>query len=400
METLIPSGKSVGLKLREFFFLITQERMFFMLLVFSKKQNKLQFHMRMSSIIRDEKKKKKKLAHNEAQNLVLHAHVIPEQSQKHIIIRFCCLCTCAATHRGDKWSQREQNREGCIFLKEGVDTEREEERCPVLLSRLSVTAEEEQRKLVGCGVSHVRLTLSDSLLCYSLTHSVHSLGEMCYSSASVLSSAPPPFFLFLFSVYSLQLPSERSVGLQQVEGRPIGEFWKKTMTIPKGKQVTGGPAHPTPVPWRQGRVNRVEGGEWHTCPLRKLQIEKWWKLKKWRKRKKIFSQLYTFIFFLIRMSTCKFCFQDGYQPFTITVMKSFEVSHFFFWTWPVFLRAFGSVMAEPSVKTDHFQFFFSHSEVRNLSFVFLYLAYAVKYLCGRIFSYKVREHLLLPVTVQ
>lgn len=172
--------------------------------------------------------------------------------------------------------QGEQNKEGVHFSEGGADTEREKERCSVLLSRLSVTAEEEQRKLVGCGVSHVRLTLTDSLLCYSLTHSVHSLGEMCYSSASVLSSSPPPFFLPLTRLLSLfpRTPFWKAGGVWTGGRQAHRWVLEENNDNSKGKEVTGRPAHPTAVPWRQRRVNRVEGGEWHTCPLRKLQVQK------------------------------------------------------------------------------------------------------------------------------
>ncbi len=104
---------------------------------------------------------------------------------------------------------------------------REKEQCQVLLSCLSVAGGEEQRRLVGCGVSHVCLTLSDSLLCCSLTCSVHSLWEMCDSFAF----APPSPSIFvildllallppLFTPSRSRIPPQRQVGLEQVEGRP------------------------------------------------------------------------------------------------------------------------------------------------------------------------------------
>lgn len=141
----------------------------------------------------------------------------------------------------------------------------------MLLSCLSIAGEAEQRKLVGCGISHVCLTLSDSLLCYSLTHSPHSLQEMCDSSASVLSPNPlPHFFLFFIiypnqpsldasRVYHLQICGpfffQKQMAFEQVEGRPTGKRRNKrmrTLAIPVREEVTVRPAHPTPVPWRQG----------------------------------------------------------------------------------------------------------------------------------------------------
>lgn len=89
---------------------------------------------------------------------------------------------------------------------------REKEQCQVLLSCLSVAGGEEQRRLVGCGVSHVCLTLSDSLLCYSLTYSVHSLWEIRDSFTFAppppppLSSSLPLSFLIFYPYYLPCLP--------------------------------------------------------------------------------------------------------------------------------------------------------------------------------------------------
>lgn len=74
----------------------------------------------------------------------------------------------------------------------GGAIEKEKEQSPVLLSHLSVAGGEEQRKLVGCGVSHVCLTLSDSLLCYSVTHTLYIHSGRCVNPLQ-LSPLPTPF---------------------------------------------------------------------------------------------------------------------------------------------------------------------------------------------------------------
>lgn len=139
---------------------------------------------------------------------------------------------------------------------------REKEQCPVLLSCLSVAGGEEQRKLVGCGISHVCLTLPDSLLCYSLTHSLHSLQEMCDSPPPALiflPQSPHPHQPKLFTSSRSKLPPQRQVGFRaggkqdEMNGGGGGGG-------PSGREVTGSPVHPTPVPWRQGGVDREGRG--------------------------------------------------------------------------------------------------------------------------------------------
>ncbi len=109
------------------------------------------------------------------------------QWPKHMILRFCvlylklfhCVQGCDRELNGAAEPEtRSMQREG------------EEEQCQVLLSCLSVAGGGEQRKLVGCGVSHVCLTLSDSLLLVTHTLRVHSLWEMCDSFAFVLPNKP------------------------------------------------------------------------------------------------------------------------------------------------------------------------------------------------------------------
>lgn len=145
----------------------------------------------------------------------------------------------------------------------------------MLLSCLSVAGGAEQRKLVGCGVSHVCLALCDSLLCYSLTYPEHSLWETCdpfafhstnsTTTTSILNLFPPlkpllPPHLFT----GLHIPPQMQVGLEQVESRPVGtgrmkekEEEEEDPDYPPGKEVTARPAHHTPVPWRQGGTGRA-----------------------------------------------------------------------------------------------------------------------------------------------
>lgn len=93
---------------------------------------------------------------------------------------------------------------------------KEKEQCPVLLSRLSVAGGEEQRGLVGRGVSHVCLTLSDSLLCYSLAYTPGDVRLLCNCP---LSQPPPESFTPLTTFSSI--PPRRQVGWEQVKGGAV-----------------------------------------------------------------------------------------------------------------------------------------------------------------------------------
>lgn len=138
-------------------------------------------------------------------------------------MRFCWLYLklppCARVRHGDEWSWRVRDEENAEKRRGGA-IEKEKEHCLVLLSCLSVAGGVEQRKLVGCGVSHVYLTLSDSLLCCSVSHSLHSLWEMCDSFAIVPSPNPPSIVLILDLLPSLPplftpsrfKPPQRQVG--------------------------------------------------------------------------------------------------------------------------------------------------------------------------------------------
>lgn len=70
----------------------------------------------------------------------------------------------------------------------------------------------------------------------------------------------------MFTVSRYNLPLQRQVGFEQVEGRHIDagrKGWQEeeeTLDYPPGKEVTARPVHPTPVPWRQGGVDRKEWG--------------------------------------------------------------------------------------------------------------------------------------------
>ena len=71
----------------------------------------------------------------------------------------------------------------------------------------------------------------------------------------------------LFTVSRYDLPLQRQVRLEQVEGRHIDAgrkgWWEEeeeTPVYPPGKEVTARPVHPTPVRWCQGGVDREEWG--------------------------------------------------------------------------------------------------------------------------------------------
>lgn len=164
-------------------------------------------------------------------------------------------------HHGDEWSRGEREMRRMCFSEGRSDTQKEQ--CPVLLSHLSVAGGEEQRKLVGCGVSHVCLTLSDSLLCYSLTHSAHSLQEMCDSflHLSCLSHPHPcchstllPQSLSLSHTHTLAAFLVYSVQIFEAGGnsRWKGRTWNTRTTPPQLSQRTGG---------------QFEANTPHTCPL-------------------------------------------------------------------------------------------------------------------------------------
>lgn len=147
-------------------------------------------------------------------------------------MRFCWLHLklppCARVRHGDEWSWRVRDEENAEKRRWGGTIEKEKERCLVLLSCLSVAGGDQQRKLVGCGVSHVYLTLFDSSLCCSVTHSLHSLWEMCDSSAIVPS--PNPSFIFLILDLLPSLPP------------PVYSLQSQTLSVAGGVGAGGGQA--------------------------------------------------------------------------------------------------------------------------------------------------------------
>lgn len=91
----------------------------------------------------------------------------------------------------------------------------------MLLSCLPVAGGEEQRNPMGCGISHVSLTLS--ICCYSNTCSGHLLSGKCVLmcpllfmsvTLDLLTQPSPPTSL------AYKVPPQRQVGSEQVEGRP------------------------------------------------------------------------------------------------------------------------------------------------------------------------------------
>lgn len=123
-------------------------------------------------------------------------HMLP----KHMIIRFCWLFFFRSNAMRDSmshgWMEQRDGWGECRERAWKSKRELEKELCPVLLSCLSVAGGKEQRKLVGCGVSHVCLTLSDSLLCYSLALSVFTPGDVWLLCICPVFQPPPPQFFF------------------------------------------------------------------------------------------------------------------------------------------------------------------------------------------------------------
>lgn len=175
-------------------------------------------------------------------------HMLP----KHMIIRFCWLffffrSNAMRDSMSHGWMEQRDGWGECRERAWKSKRELEKELCPVLLSCLSVAGGKEQRKLVGCGVSHVCLTLSDSLLCYSLALSVFTPGDVWLLCICPVFQPPlhnsSSFSLIISPAVSLCLPPprykrspQRQVGSEQVEGRTIGRHRKKRMRNGGGRR--------------------------------------------------------------------------------------------------------------------------------------------------------------------